>query len=205
MAVEDLKEQIARLPEQPGVYLWANAAGQTLYVGKARSLRDRVRSYLGAWGTSPRHDALLDRDHGPRGDRHRLGDGGAGAREQPDQAAHAPLQHPAARRQELPLPPADDERGVSTSAGRTQRRGRIGGLLCRPVSAGQTGTAGDGAVAQGVRHPFVQRGHHRPACPAVPGVRHQALHRALRRRDLHRIELRGGGHEHTDAVRGPGR
>ena len=59
MAVEDLKEQIARLPEQPGVYLWANTAGQTLYVGKARSLRDRVRSYLGAWGTSPRHDALL--------------------------------------------------------------------------------------------------------------------------------------------------
>jgi excinuclease ABC subunit C len=59
MAVEDLKEQIARLPEQPGVYLWSNAAGQTLYVGKARSLRDRVRSYLGAWGMSPRHDALL--------------------------------------------------------------------------------------------------------------------------------------------------
>jgi excinuclease ABC subunit C len=60
MPVEDLKEQIARLPEQPGVYVWANAAGDTLYVGKARSLRDRVRSYLGAHGTSPRHDALLD-------------------------------------------------------------------------------------------------------------------------------------------------
>jgi len=59
MAVEDLRDQIARLPEQPGVYLWGNAAGQTIYVGKARSLRDRVRSYLGAWGTSPRHDALL--------------------------------------------------------------------------------------------------------------------------------------------------
>src|SRR5262249_20111996 len=29
-------------------------------VGKARSLRDRVRSYLGAHGTSPRHDALLE-------------------------------------------------------------------------------------------------------------------------------------------------
>ncbi len=50
MPIHDLKEQIARLPEQPGVYLWANAAGETLYVGKARSLRDRVRSYLGAYG-----------------------------------------------------------------------------------------------------------------------------------------------------------
>jgi excinuclease ABC subunit C len=60
MAIHHLKEQIARLPEQPGVYLWSNADGITIYVGKARSLRDRVRSYLGAYGTSPRHDALLD-------------------------------------------------------------------------------------------------------------------------------------------------
>ena len=59
MAIEDLKEQIARLPEQPGVYVWANAAGEALYIGKARSLRDRVRSYLAAYGLSPRHDALL--------------------------------------------------------------------------------------------------------------------------------------------------
>jgi excinuclease ABC subunit C len=48
------------LPEQPGVYLFLNAGQDTIYVGKARSLRDRVRSYLGAYGTSPRHDALLD-------------------------------------------------------------------------------------------------------------------------------------------------
>jgi excinuclease ABC subunit C len=60
MAIHDLKDQMARLPHQPGVYLYANNAGQTIYVGKARSLRDRVRSYLGAYGTSPRHDALLD-------------------------------------------------------------------------------------------------------------------------------------------------
>ncbi|MGE3401904.1 MAG: excinuclease ABC subunit UvrC [Vicinamibacterales bacterium] len=60
MPIQDLKEQIARLPEQPGVYLWGNRAGETIYVGKARSLRDRVRSYQGAWGTSPRHDALLE-------------------------------------------------------------------------------------------------------------------------------------------------
>ena len=60
MAIHDLKEQINRLPHQPGVYLYSNAAGESLYVGKARSLRDRVRSYLGAYGLSPRHDALLD-------------------------------------------------------------------------------------------------------------------------------------------------
>ena len=59
MPIQDLKEQIARLPEQPGVYLWMNAGRETIYVGKARSLRDRVRSYLGASGMSPRHDALL--------------------------------------------------------------------------------------------------------------------------------------------------
>src|SRR4026207_959033 len=60
MPIQDLKEQIARLPEQPGVYLWMNRAGETIYVGKARALRDRVRSYLAAAGMSPRHDALLE-------------------------------------------------------------------------------------------------------------------------------------------------
>jgi excinuclease ABC subunit C len=60
MPIRDLKAQIARLPEQPGVYLYYNDAGETLYVGKARVLRDRVRSYLGAHGMSPRIDALLD-------------------------------------------------------------------------------------------------------------------------------------------------
>src|SRR5918999_1114419 len=59
MPIQDLKTQIARLPEQPGVYLYSNGARETLYVGKARVLRDRVRSYLGAHGTSPRIDALL--------------------------------------------------------------------------------------------------------------------------------------------------
>ena len=63
MPIRELKAQIARLPEQPGVYLYYNEAGDTLYVGKARVLRDRVRSYLGAHGTSPRIDALLDEAH----------------------------------------------------------------------------------------------------------------------------------------------
>src|SRR5579884_2848728 len=60
MAIHELKDQIARLPEQPGVYLYFNRDGDTIYVGKARALRDRVRSYLSAEGASPRTDALLD-------------------------------------------------------------------------------------------------------------------------------------------------
>jgi len=60
MPIGDLKDRIARLPEQPGVYLFSNPAGETIYVGKASALRDRVRSYLGAYGASPKTDALLD-------------------------------------------------------------------------------------------------------------------------------------------------
>src|SRR6266540_1591771 len=60
MPIHELKEQIARLPEQPGVYLYYNAEGDTIYVGKARALRDRVRNYLGAYGGDPKTDALLD-------------------------------------------------------------------------------------------------------------------------------------------------
>src|SRR5437762_7956653 len=59
MAIHELKEQISRLPEQPGVYLYFNAGGDTIYVGKARALRDRVRNYLGASGSDVKTDALL--------------------------------------------------------------------------------------------------------------------------------------------------
>jgi excinuclease ABC subunit C len=60
MPIRELKDQIARLPEQPGVYLYLNTAGETIYVGKARALRDRVRNYLGAYGADAKTDALLD-------------------------------------------------------------------------------------------------------------------------------------------------
>jgi excinuclease ABC subunit C len=59
MPIQDLKQEIAHAPEQPGVYLFLGRGGDTLYVGKAAVLRDRLRSYLGAWGSSPRIDALL--------------------------------------------------------------------------------------------------------------------------------------------------
>jgi excinuclease ABC subunit C len=49
MALEDrVKEQLKTLPAKPGVYLFRDAAGEVLYVGKAKTLRPRVRSYFQA-------------------------------------------------------------------------------------------------------------------------------------------------------------
>ncbi len=42
----DLQQKIRTLPTSPGVYLYKNAEGQIIYVGKANNLRSRVRSYF---------------------------------------------------------------------------------------------------------------------------------------------------------------
>jgi excinuclease ABC subunit C len=55
-----ISRKLDALPEQPGVYLWKNAKGEILYVGKAKSLRARVSSYLGPdAGSTPEHAALV--------------------------------------------------------------------------------------------------------------------------------------------------
>src|SRR6266545_5159 len=47
MALSDrLARQLAALPARPGVYLWKDAAGEILYVGKAANLRTRVPNYF---------------------------------------------------------------------------------------------------------------------------------------------------------------
>jgi excinuclease ABC subunit C len=43
---DELKARAAALPAKPGIYFFKNAAGEVVYIGKARSLRDRVRSYF---------------------------------------------------------------------------------------------------------------------------------------------------------------
>ncbi len=47
-APENVARTIQHLPESPGVYLWKDAEGKVLYVGKAKRLRSRVRSYFAA-------------------------------------------------------------------------------------------------------------------------------------------------------------
>src|SRR5919201_866831 len=42
---QSVLDKIPHLPDSPGVYLWKDVDGNVLYVGKAKSLRGRVRSY----------------------------------------------------------------------------------------------------------------------------------------------------------------
>jgi len=48
VAADAIASKLPHLPESPGVYLWKDAEGVVLYVGKAKRLRSRVRSYLGS-------------------------------------------------------------------------------------------------------------------------------------------------------------
>jgi len=56
-----LEEKIANLPDRPGVYLMKNARGRVIYVGKAKLLKNRVRSYFQKGGeTDPRKAAMVE-------------------------------------------------------------------------------------------------------------------------------------------------
>jgi excinuclease ABC subunit C len=56
----DFRPEPGAIPEQPGCYLFHDGDGRVLYVGKARSLRQRLTSYFGTWdGIAERTRAML--------------------------------------------------------------------------------------------------------------------------------------------------
>ena len=106
-----LEEKLERLPTAPGVYLMKDARGEVIYVGKAVSLRSRVRSYFGRSSDTRAFIPFLEslarrRGHG-RGEQR---EGGAPPRERAHQAVPASVQRPPEGRQELHLPAAGPAR-----------------------------------------------------------------------------------------------
>lgn len=55
----DLKNKLITLPTRPGVYQFKNDKDKVIYVGKARNLRSRVRSYFHGSATNAKTIALV--------------------------------------------------------------------------------------------------------------------------------------------------
>lgn len=58
---EQLKSKLDNLPSKPGVYQFFSSKGNVIYVGKAKSLRQRVKSYFGSNVESPKTKALVEK------------------------------------------------------------------------------------------------------------------------------------------------
>ena len=187
-----LAEQRAGLPDQPGVYLFHDARGRVIYVGKAKSIRKRVASHF----SGARHAGRVHRPHRvPR--RRDRGRGAAGGAElhPPVQAA---LQHPAARRQVVSVHRDLARRGLP--AGLLHARAPPqGARLLRPVLVGQARARHARPARQDLPVPLLRGAGAGAALGlAVPRLLHQALRGALRR-----LRVQGGvppGHRRRDRV-----
>ena len=118
------------IPDAPGSYQFRDRDGRVIYVGKAKSLRSRLSNYFQNPANLPPRTAQMVAqaetrrvDPGPQRRRSHH------ARVQPDQAAQAPLQRPAAGRQELPVPGRHGERRVAPGHGAAGDQGQGQPLL----------------------------------------------------------------------------
>ena len=59
MFISKLKSQANRMPNKPGVYLMSNDQGKVIYVGKAKGLKNRVRSYFTPKPANDKVEAIL--------------------------------------------------------------------------------------------------------------------------------------------------
>ena len=178
------REKAASLPERPGVYLFKDAAGTVLYVGKATSLRTACApTFSNPAGKTPR-PARWSAKSPTSKHRRRQRARSAGARKQSHQAAPAQVQRTASRRQDLSIHQAHRVRKISARLLHAQSKERRLALLrpifpaglARRILTSSTSTSG----------PVLQRRSHPRSSAPVPAVLHQALPRALRRRPCHR-------------------
>ncbi len=58
---EVLRDKLNNLPSGPGVYQFINKSGKVIYVGKAKNLRSRVRSYFQTNITSPKTLVMIQK------------------------------------------------------------------------------------------------------------------------------------------------
>ena len=174
-----LEEKLDQVPDRPGVYLYKDAKAQVIYIGKAASLRSRVRSYFQESRAARSEDGRPGRaDPRPRLHRDRQRARGAHPRVEPGQEAPPSLQHHPARRQALPVPAPDDRRGVPAPRGRAPGpEGRLD--LLRSVLPGD-GDAPD-APARAPALPAADLSHQdrRHAAAPVPAVLHPPLPRPV--------------------------
>ena len=55
----DIKEELKKLPAKPGVYIMKDKADNIIYVGKAKSLKNRVRSYFQSGNKAMKVEAMV--------------------------------------------------------------------------------------------------------------------------------------------------
>ena len=190
MRPQTLAEQRRALPDEPGVYLFRDARGRVIYVGKAKSIRKRVASHFSkaqVRGHTPGHAEMVAAVEHDRVRRRRQRGRGAAGRAELHQAVPAALQHPPARRQVLPVHRHLARRGLPARllhARAPPPRAR----LLRPLLQRQARARDARPAGEGLHVPLV---HRRRAGAAqrqpVPGLLHQALRGALRR-----LRLAGG-------------
>lgn len=61
--IDRIKKELNEVPASPGVYLWKNAAGEVIYIGKAKQLRARMRQYVNFQDERAKIPLLVDQIH----------------------------------------------------------------------------------------------------------------------------------------------